>query len=139
MACSSGLKFMKIANLQKDFFLCTRASYHWNNIFLNVRNILKVVINILFFGSYYSDKSLTSYFYRTYPADLKMRTYLRISELALEYGDAVEAESFVNRASMLLSEVKDEMLNIRFKVLFAQKLWCRCCFRNSAALSLYFI
>ncbi|VDK51023.1 unnamed protein product [Anisakis simplex] len=59
---------------------------------------------------------------RSYPADLKMRTYLRIAQLALEYGDAADAEAFVNRASMLQNDAKNEQLNIMYKAQYARVL-----------------
>lgn len=56
-------------------------------------------------------------FSRTYSPELKMRTYLRITQLALDYGNAVEAETFVNRASMLLNDIsKPGELLVLFKV-----------------------
>ncbi len=46
-----------------------------------------------------------------------MRTYLRIAQLALDYKNSEEAESFVNRASMLFNDVsKDDELIVIFKV-----------------------
>lgn len=56
---------------------------------------------------------------RSYPPELKMRTYLRIAQLALEYGDAADAEAFVNRASMLQNDAKNEQLNVMYKVRLA--------------------
>lgn len=54
--------------------------------------------------------------YSQYPADFKMRIYLRIAQLYLESGDAVEAEAYVNRASLLQTEAKSEELQIMYKV-----------------------
>ncbi|VDO39218.1 unnamed protein product [Brugia timori] len=60
---------------------------------------------------------------RTYPPELKMRTYLRIAQLALDYKNSEEAESFVNRASMLFNDVsKDDELIVIFKSLYAKVL-----------------
>ncbi|VDM38851.1 unnamed protein product [Toxocara canis] len=59
---------------------------------------------------------------RSYPAELKMRTYLRIAQLALEYGDAADAEAFVNRASMLQNDAKNEQLNVMYKAQYARVL-----------------
>ncbi|VDN06219.1 unnamed protein product [Thelazia callipaeda] len=59
---------------------------------------------------------------RTYPAEIKVRTYLRIAQLALEY-NAEEAESFVNRASILLNDLsKDDDLVVAFRTLYAKVL-----------------
>ncbi|VDD92486.1 unnamed protein product [Enterobius vermicularis] len=44
-------------------------------------------------------------------AEVKMRTYLRIAQLALSYGDAAEAEAYINRASMLQTDAKSDELN----------------------------
>uniref|UniRef100_A0A0R3RVS5 COP9 signalosome complex subunit 4 n=1 Tax=Elaeophora elaphi TaxID=1147741 RepID=A0A0R3RVS5_9BILA len=60
---------------------------------------------------------------RTYSPELKMRTYLRIAQLALDCKNSEEAESFVNRASMLFSDVsKDDQLIVVFKSLYARVL-----------------
>jgi COP9 signalosome complex subunit 4 len=45
-----------------------------------------------------------------------MRTYLRIAQLYLEDSDAMEAETYVNRASLLQAECKAEELQILYKV-----------------------
>ncbi|VBB34572.1 unnamed protein product, partial [Acanthocheilonema viteae] len=60
---------------------------------------------------------------RTYSPELKMRTYLRIAQLALDYKNSDEAESFVNRASMLFNDVsKDNELIMMYKSLYARVL-----------------
>ena len=46
-----------------------------------------------------------SHHFSQYPANFKMQIYLKIAQLYLEDGDAVEADAFVNRASMLQAEV----------------------------------
>lgn len=53
---------------------------------------------------------------RQYSAEYKMKTYLKIAQLYLEDDDAVEAEAYVNRASLLQAECKSEELMIRYKV-----------------------
>lgn len=45
-----------------------------------------------------------------------MKTYLKIAQLFLEDDDAVEAEAYVNRASLLQAECKSEELQILYKV-----------------------
>uniref|UniRef100_A0A0M3I6B7 COP9 signalosome complex subunit 4 n=2 Tax=Ascaris TaxID=6251 RepID=A0A0M3I6B7_ASCLU len=69
---------------------------------------------------------------RSYPPELKMRTYLRIAQLALEYGDAADAEAFVNRASMLQNDAKNEQLNVMYKAQYARVLDHRCKFIEAA-------
>lgn len=54
--------------------------------------------------------------FRSYSAEVKMRTYLRIAQLALSYGDAAEAEAYINRASMLQTDAKSDELNVMYKV-----------------------
>ncbi len=54
--------------------------------------------------------------FRQYTPEYKMQSYLRIAMLYLEDGDSVEAEAYVNRASLLQNEAKSEELNIRYKV-----------------------
>lgn len=56
-----------------------------------------------------------------------MKTYLRIAQLYLEDSDAVEAETYVNRASLLQAECKSEQLLILYKV--------KSCFLSNAGLS----
>lgn len=48
--------------------------------------------------------------------DYKLHIYLRISALYLEDGDAVTAETFVNRASMFALDTKDDQLSLKFQV-----------------------
>ena len=46
-----------------------------------------------------------------------MKTYVKIAQLYLEDGDSVEAESYVNRASLLQADCKSEELIVKYKVL----------------------
>lgn len=48
-----------------------------------------------------------------------MKTYLTIAQLYLQAEDAIEAEAYVNRASLLQAEVKNEELLVLYKVDFA--------------------
>jgi len=59
---------------------------------------------------------------RQYPPEYKMKTYLRIAQLYLEDSDAVEAETYVNRASLLQAECKSEQLLILYKAQYARVL-----------------
>uniref|UniRef100_A0A0N5A823 COP9 signalosome complex subunit 4 n=1 Tax=Syphacia muris TaxID=451379 RepID=A0A0N5A823_9BILA len=61
---------------------------------------------------------------RSYTPEVKMETYLRIAQLALSYGDAAEAEAYINRASMLLTDVKNDnnRLSVMYKALYARVL-----------------
>lgn len=54
--------------------------------------------------------------------DYKLETYLKIARLYLEDDDPVQAEAFINRASLLQAESKDEKLQIYYKVCYARVL-----------------
>jgi hypothetical protein len=45
-----------------------------------------------------------------------MRNYVKIAQLYLEEGDSVEAEAYVNRASLLQNQIDDKELYILYKV-----------------------
>lgn len=62
------------------------------------------------------------FFRRQYSVDYKLETYLKIARLYLEDEDAAMAESFINRASMLNAETKNENLQIFYKVCYARVL-----------------
>ena len=49
-----------------------------------------------------------------------METYLKIARLYLEDDDPVEAESYINRSGLLCHDVKNEKLNILYKVCYAR-------------------
>lgn len=53
---------------------------------------------------------------RIYSSDFKMDVYLRISRLYLEEQDHVSAESYINRAALLQSEVANKELHIIYRV-----------------------
>ncbi|XP_063720578.1 COP9 signalosome complex subunit 4-like [Symsagittifera roscoffensis] len=57
---------------------------------------------------------------KKYAADYKMETYLQIARLYLEDDDPVEAESYINRSGLLCHDVKDEKLNILYKMCYAR-------------------
>ncbi|XP_050077839.1 COP9 signalosome complex subunit 4 [Anopheles maculipalpis] len=59
---------------------------------------------------------------KPYPLDYKLETYLKIARLYLEDEDPVQAEAFINRASILQADTKDEMLQILYKVCYARVL-----------------
>lgn len=54
--------------------------------------------------------------------DYKLETYLKIARLYLEDDDPVQAEAFINRASLLQAESKNEQLQIYYKVCYARVL-----------------
>lgn len=54
--------------------------------------------------------------------DYKLETYLKIARLYLEDEDPVQAEAFINRASILQADTKDEKLQILYKVCYARVL-----------------
>jgi len=59
---------------------------------------------------------------KQYPNDYKLLTYLKIAHLYLEDEDPVQAEAYINRASLLQSDSQDEALQIRYKVCYARVL-----------------
>ena len=54
--------------------------------------------------------------HRQYSNDYKLSTYLKIARLYLEDEDPVQAEMYINRASMLQAESTSEELQIMYKV-----------------------
>lgn len=61
-------------------------------------------------------------FCRQYTVDYKLDTYLKIARLYLEDDDPVQAEAYINRASLLQAESKNEQLQIYYKVCYARVL-----------------
>lgn len=59
---------------------------------------------------------------RQYTVDYKLETYLKIARLYLEDEDSAQAEAYINRASMLQTETKNENLQIMYKVCYARVL-----------------
>jgi len=59
---------------------------------------------------------------KQYTVDYKLETYLKIARLYLEFEDAINAEAFINRASLLQNESKNEQLQIYYKVCYARVL-----------------
>lgn len=59
---------------------------------------------------------------RQYSVDYKLETYLKIARLYLEDGDPVQAEAYINRASLLQAETKSEELQVLYKVCYARVL-----------------
>ena len=51
--------------------------------------------------------------------DYKLETYLKIAQLYLEDDDPIQAEAYINRASLLQADTKTEKLQILYKV----RLW----------------
>uniref|UniRef100_A0A8C4R3L4 COP9 constitutive photomorphogenic homolog subunit 4 (Arabidopsis) n=1 Tax=Eptatretus burgeri TaxID=7764 RepID=A0A8C4R3L4_EPTBU len=59
---------------------------------------------------------------KQYGVDYKLETYLKIARLYLEDDDPVQAEAFINRASLLQNESTNEQLQIHYKVCYARVL-----------------
>nr|CAH7756969.1 unnamed protein product [Callosobruchus chinensis] len=59
---------------------------------------------------------------KQYTVDYKLETYLKIARLYLENDDPVQAEAFINRASLLQAESRNEQLQIYYKVCYARVL-----------------
>lgn len=56
------------------------------------------------------------HFCRQYPTDYKLETYLKIAKLYLENEEPVQAEAYINRASLLQADSNNEELQIHYKV-----------------------
>uniref|UniRef100_X1ZGW4 COP9 signalosome complex subunit 4 n=1 Tax=Capitella teleta TaxID=283909 RepID=X1ZGW4_CAPTE len=59
---------------------------------------------------------------RQYKSDYKLETYLKIARLYLENEEPVQAEAYINRASLLQADSKNEQLQIYYKVCYARVL-----------------
>ncbi|XP_032227415.2 COP9 signalosome complex subunit 4-like [Nematostella vectensis] len=59
---------------------------------------------------------------RQYSVDYKLATYLKIAQLYLEDDDPIQAEAYINRATLLHADTKDESLQILYKVCYARVL-----------------
>uniref|UniRef100_A0A673MQ71 COP9 signalosome complex subunit 4 n=1 Tax=Sinocyclocheilus rhinocerous TaxID=307959 RepID=A0A673MQ71_9TELE len=59
---------------------------------------------------------------KQYNVDYKLDTYLKIARLYLEDADPVQAEAYINRASLLQNESTNEQLQIHYKVCYARVL-----------------
>uniref|UniRef100_A0A3Q3KZR8 COP9 signalosome complex subunit 4 n=1 Tax=Mastacembelus armatus TaxID=205130 RepID=A0A3Q3KZR8_9TELE len=59
---------------------------------------------------------------KQYNVDYKLDTYLKIARLYLEDDDPVQAEAYINRASLLQNESSNEQLQIHYKVCYAKVL-----------------
>lgn len=57
---------------------------------------------------------------RVLDPEYKLNIYLRIAQLYLEDDEAVQAEAFLNRASVFSPDCKDPILQMRYKVCFAR-------------------
>lgn len=53
-----------------------------------------------------------------YSNGYKLDVYLRIVEAYLDLSDPAQAEIYINRASLLQTECKDQQLIVRYKVFF---------------------
>jgi len=59
---------------------------------------------------------------RVLDKEYKVHTYIKISQLYLEDEESVQAEMYINRASVDVTQVKDPMIQLRFKSCFARIL-----------------
>eukprot|EP01114_Cavostelium_apophysatum_P005932 TRINITY_DN17109_c0_g1_i2.p1 TRINITY_DN17109_c0_g1~~TRINITY_DN17109_c0_g1_i2.p1 ORF type:complete len:332 (+),score=54.54 TRINITY_DN17109_c0_g1_i2:54-1049(+) len=57
---------------------------------------------------------------RVLEPEYKVNVYVKIAQLYLEDDESVQAESYINRASELIFQCRDEMLKLRYKVCFAR-------------------
>ncbi|CAK9300175.1 unnamed protein product [Gordionus sp. m RMFG-2023] len=69
---------------------------------------------------------------KQYPKDFKLKIYVKIADLYLNAGDDAQAEAFINRASLLQTDVNDEQLQIKYKLTYARVLDNRRKFIESA-------
>lgn len=74
-----------------------------------------------FFFIYPSKKKIRNSF-RQYTVDYKLETYLKIARLYLEDDDPIQAEAYINRASLLQGETKKTELHVLYKVCYARVL-----------------
>ena len=59
---------------------------------------------------------------KQYTLDYKLETYLTIARYYLEDDEPVQAEAYINRASLLQNETKNEKFQIHYKVCYARVL-----------------
>ncbi|XP_064616137.1 COP9 signalosome complex subunit 4-like [Liolophura sinensis] len=59
---------------------------------------------------------------KQYATDYKLETYLKIARLYLEDEDPVQAEAYINRASLLQADSQSEKLQIHYKACYARVL-----------------
>jgi len=69
---------------------------------------------------------------RQYTSDYKLETYLKVARLYLEDEDPVQAEAYINRASLLQAESTREDLQIHYKASVALDIYvgstlAKCC------------
>jgi len=57
---------------------------------------------------------------RVLDPEYKVNIYIKIAQLYLEDDESVQAEAYINRASELIHQCKDEILKLRYKVCFAR-------------------
>ncbi|WAQ96854.1 CSN4-like protein [Mya arenaria] len=59
---------------------------------------------------------------RQYKPEYKLETYLKIARLYLEDADPVQAEAYINRASLLQTDSQNQELQIHYKACYARVL-----------------
>lgn len=74
------------------------------------------MLDLLCLWHFHVSKYTFVYPFRQYNVDYKLDTYLKIARLYLEDDDPVQAEAYINRASLLQNESSNEQLQIHYKV-----------------------
>ena len=90
-------------------------SMNWTKMLVLLSSVLSTIdevvvlyVNIIF--------AFLALYYRQYTTEYKLDTYVKVARLYLEDDDPVNAEAFINRASHLQADTKDEKLQIYYKV-----------------------
>ena len=73
----------------------------------------------------YTDFTIIPFFSRQYTTDYKLETYLKIARLYLEDADSIQAEAYINRASLLQTDSQNQELQIHYKVREVGLGWVR--------------
>ncbi|KAI8928246.1 hypothetical protein BC831DRAFT_449065 [Entophlyctis helioformis] len=71
--------------------------------------------------------------HRAISQDYKLRIYIHIASLLLEDEDAVSAEAYINRASLILPDSNDKLMQLRFRACQARSLDFRRMFLPAAS------
>lgn len=90
------------------------AENEWKNVLRHQGNIWNTTWLMFSVVSLFTPLSFS--LCRQYNVDYKLDTYLKIARLYLEDDDPVQAEAYINRASLLQNESTNEQLQIHYKV-----------------------
>lgn len=113
----------QVASIRQHLAQIYERKHNWReaaNVLVGIP--LETGQKFVFFSSYTKRKIKIVPIHRQYTVDYKLETYLKIARLYLEDGDPVQAESFINRASLLQAETKSEELQVLYKVCYARVL-----------------